>query len=102
MWASCYLTNNHCHIPWDGKVKFDPIVKYPKFTNQAYCFCVISMEGKLNVWNPWYLMPEDKSGKVECKFCSSVISYYKDRMLFHLGNQYDGNGQTRIIMFSMA
>jgi hypothetical protein len=43
------------------------------------------MEGKQNVWDPWYLMTLDKLGKVECKFCNMVISYYKDRMFFHLG-----------------
>jgi hypothetical protein len=102
MWAFYCLTNNHCHIPWDGGVKFDLIVKYPKSTNQAYCFCVLSMERKLKVWSPWYLMLENKLGKVECKFCGNFISYYKDRMLFHLGYWYDGNGQTRVIMCSMA
>ncbi len=54
------------------------------------------------MWNPWYLMLEDKPGKVECKFCSNIISYYKDRMLFHLGYRCDGNGQTRIVMCSRA
>jgi len=50
------------------------------------------MEGKQNVWDPWYLMTLDKPGKVECKFCNMVISYYKDRMFFHLGYQHDGSG----------
>jgi hypothetical protein len=77
-------------------VKFDLIVKYPKSTNQAYCVCVLSMEGKLNVWSPWYLMPEDKPSKVGCKFYGDVISYCKDRMLFHLGYRYDGNWQTGV------
>jgi hypothetical protein len=27
-----------------------------------------------------------------CKFLGNIISYYKDRMLFHLGYRYDGNG----------
>jgi hypothetical protein len=83
-------------------MKFDLIVKYPKSTNQAYCFYVLLMEGKLNMWSPWYLMPENKPGKVECKFCGNVISYCKDIMLFHLDYQHDGNGQTRVIMCSMV
>ncbi len=41
-----------------------------------------------------------KLRKVECKFCGNVISYYKDKMFFHLGYRYDGNGQTRIAMCS--
>jgi hypothetical protein len=58
------------------------------------------MEGKQTVWNPWYLMPKDKLGKVECKFCNNVISYHKDKILFHLGYQYDGNGRAGIVMCS--
>jgi hypothetical protein len=27
--------------------------------------------------------------KVECKFCGNLISYHKDRMLFHLGYRYE-------------
>lgn len=50
------------------------------------------MEGKQNVWDPWYLMTLDKLGKLECKFCNMVISYYKDVIFFHLGYQPDGNG----------
>jgi hypothetical protein len=50
------------------------------------------MEGRWNVWSPWYLMLEDKLGKVECKFYDNVISYHKDKIFFHLGYQYDGNG----------
>jgi hypothetical protein len=48
------------------------------------------------------LMLEDKSRKVECKFCNNVISYRKDRMLFHLGYRYDGNGQVGVAMCSKA
>jgi hypothetical protein len=59
---------------------------------------VLLMEGRWNGWNPWYLMPKDKPRKVECKFCSDVISYHKDIMFFHLGYQYDGNGRARIVM----
>jgi hypothetical protein len=47
-------------------------------------------------------MPEDKLKKVECKFCGNVISYYKDKMFFHLGYRYDGNGQAGVIMCSKA
>jgi hypothetical protein len=42
------------------------------------------MEGRWNVWSPWYLMLKDNLRKVECKFCDNVISYCKDRMFFHL------------------
>jgi hypothetical protein len=73
---------------------------YWKFVMQAYCFCIFLMEGRHNVWSPWYLMPEDKPSKVECKFCNNVISYYKDRMLFQLGYWYDGNGWVRVTMCS--
>jgi len=45
-------------------------------------------------------MPKDKLRKVECKFCGIVISCCKDRMLFHMGYGYDGNGQPRIAMCS--
>jgi len=31
------------------------------------------MEGTRNLWSPWYLMPEDKLGKMECKLCNNVI-----------------------------
>jgi hypothetical protein len=74
------------------KVESNPIIKYPNSTNQAYYFCVFSMEGRWNVWNPWYLMPKNKLSKVECKFCKNVISYYKDRPFFYLGYQYNGIG----------
>ncbi len=47
-------------------------------------------------------MLEDKPGKVECKFCGNVIPYRKDRMFFHLGYQYGGNGQIGIIVCSKA
>jgi len=83
------------------KVESNPIIKYPNSINQAYCFCVFSMEGRWNVSDPWYLMPQNKLSKVECTFCNNVISYYKDKPLFHLGYQYDGNG-IGIIMCSRA
>jgi len=38
------------------------------------------MEGRQNMWDPWYLMTLDKPSKVERKFCNMVISYYKDRI----------------------
>ncbi len=60
------------------------------------------MEGKHNVWNPWYLMPKDKLGLVKCKFYDNVISYHKDTMFFYLGYQYDGNGQTWVTVCSRA
>jgi hypothetical protein len=60
------------------------------------------MEGRWNVWNPWYLMPKDKLGKVDCKFCGNVISYHKDKMIFHLGYRYDNNGWAEIAMCSKA
>jgi hypothetical protein len=54
------------------------------------------MEGKQNMWSPWYLMLEDKLGNVECKFYDNIILYYKDKMLFHLDYQYDGNGRVGV------
>jgi hypothetical protein len=54
------------------------------------------MERRWNMSSPWYLMLEDKSSKVECKFCDNVLSYHKDKMFFHLGNQYDGNGELEL------
>jgi hypothetical protein len=56
------------------------------------------MEGRQNVWDPWYLMTLDNPSKVEHKFCYMIISYYKDRMLFHLDYQDDGNGHTSVDM----
>jgi hypothetical protein len=56
------------------------------------------MEGKHDMWSPWYLMPKDKSKKVECKFYNNVISYHKDRMLLHLGYQYDVNKQIQVVV----
>ncbi len=58
------------------------------------------MDGRENVSSPWYLMPKEKPKKAECKFCDNVISYSNDKMLFHLGYQYDGNGQARVILCS--
>jgi hypothetical protein len=55
-------------------------------------YSIFLMEGRWNVWSPWYLMLEDKLGKVECKFYDNVISYHKDKIFFHLGYQCDGNG----------
>jgi hypothetical protein len=60
------------------------------------------MEGRWNGWNPWYLMPKDKTRKVECKFCGDVILYHKDIYFFHLGYEYDGNGRTRVAMYLKA
>ncbi len=60
------------------------------------------MEGKWNLWNPWYLMPNDKPGKVKCKFCGNVISYRMYKMIFHLSYQYDDNGWAKIAMCSKA
>jgi hypothetical protein len=59
-------------------------------------YSALLMEGKQNMWSPWYLMREDKLGNVECKFYDNIILYYKDRMLFHLGYQYDGNGRVGV------
>jgi hypothetical protein len=63
---------------------------------------VLLMDRRQNMWSPWYLMPKDKLVKVECKFCDNVISYCKDRMLFHLGYQNDGNGWIGVAMCSKA
>ncbi len=65
-------------------------------------YIVLLMEGRQNVRSPWYLMPNDNLGKVECKFCNNVILYHKDRMLFHLGYWYDGNEWTRVVVCSKA
>jgi hypothetical protein len=64
------------------KVESTFIIKYLNSIIQAYCFCVFFMEGTQNLWSPWYLMLEEKFGKVECKFCNNVIWYHKDRMFF--------------------
>jgi hypothetical protein len=56
------------------------------------------MEGRQNVWNPWYLMILDKLDKMKCKFCYIVIPYHKDKMLFHLGYHHDGSGQVYVTM----
>jgi hypothetical protein len=99
---SSYCIYNWCWISIIAlKVEFDLIVEYINYINQAYTilvYNVLSMEGRRNVWSPWYLMLEDKLGKVEWKFCNNVIFYHKDRMLFNLGYWYDGNGQTKIAM----
>jgi hypothetical protein len=50
------------------------------------------------MWSPQYLMLEDNLQKGECKFYDNVISYHKDIMFFHLGYQYDDNGQARVIV----
>ncbi len=65
-------------------------------------YSVLLMEGKWNVLSPWYLMLNNKLRKVECKFCNNVISYHKYRIMFHLGYQYDDNGQIGIVMCSRA
>jgi hypothetical protein len=68
-------------------VKSNLIVEYLNILIKpiVLVYSVLLMEGKQNVWNPWYLIPKDKLGKVECKFYNNVISYRKDRMLFYLG-----------------
>ncbi len=45
-------------------------------------YIFLSMEGRWNMWNPWYLLPKDKLGKVECKFCC---------MLFHTARKYSSS-----------
>ncbi len=49
------------------------------------CKPIFLMEGRQNVWSPWYLMPQDKPCKVEYKFCNNVISHCKDKMFFPFG-----------------
>jgi hypothetical protein len=84
-------------------VESDFIVKYLNYIIQAYCSCIFSMEARWNVWSPWYLMPKDKSKKVECKFWNNdVISYCNNRMLFHFSYRYDGNGWVGVVMYSRA
>lgn len=56
------------------------------------------MEVRWNVWEPWYLITLDIPNKVECKFYNNVISYHKDRMIFHLGYQHVGNERIYIVM----
>jgi hypothetical protein len=56
------------------------------------------MEGKWNVWEQWYLTTLDKQGKVECKFCNNVISYCKNKIIFHLGYQHNGSGKVGLVM----
>jgi hypothetical protein len=58
------------------------------------------MEGRRNVWNPWYLMILDKLDKMKCKFCYIVIPCHKDKMLFHFGYQHDGNWWVGVTMCS--
>jgi len=57
------------------------------------------MERRWNMLNPWYLMLKEKSSKVECKFCGNVISYHKDRMLFHLGDDMMAMGSWNYNVF---
>jgi hypothetical protein len=96
--GSSYYFCNWCWISIIAlKVEFGFIIKYFNYVNQAYYFCVL-MEGKKNVWNPWYLTLEDKRTKVEYKFYGNVISYHKDKMFFHLGYWYDGNGWIWVTM----
>jgi hypothetical protein len=83
-------------------VESDFIVEYINYINQAYCSyvqCFINGGEAGRVDMVFDAKGQVKEG-VECKFCGNVILYCKDRMLFHLGYQYDGNGQTRIIMCS--
>ncbi len=54
-------------------MEFDLIVKYPNSINQISCFCEHILT-----------------------FCNNVILLHKDRMLFHLSCQYDGNEQTKV------
>ncbi len=65
-----------------------------------HVYNVLLMEEKRNMWSPWYLIPKDKPGRVQCKFCCNVISYRKDKMLFYLGYWYDGNGQIGVTLCS--
>jgi hypothetical protein len=67
-------------------VESDLIVEYFNCINQGIVlvYSVLSMEGKRNVWSPWYLMLKDKLRKVECKFYGNVISYRKDRIFLQI------------------
>jgi hypothetical protein len=47
------------------------------------------MGGGRTLWEPWYIIKPD--GKMECKLCSTAISYRKDRLLWHLGWRRDEN-----------
>jgi hypothetical protein len=60
------------------KVESNPIIKYPNSTNQAYYFYVFSMEGRWNVWNPWYLMPKNKQVKWNASFAK--MSFHTTRI----------------------
>ncbi len=95
-----------CNLCWililALKVGSNLILAYFSSTNQTYCSCVFSMEGRRNKLDLWYLMPQDKSSKVECRFCSKVISYCKDWMVFHLGYWHDGNGPSVVGVCSRA
>jgi len=84
------LLNFNCSLEESLILLLNALIILIKFIVLVYN--VLSMEGRWNVWNPWYLLPEDKLGKVECKFYYNVISYCKDRMFFHFGYRYDGNG----------
>ncbi len=39
---------------------------------------------------------------MESTFYGNVVSYCKDRLFFHLGYRYDGNGQAKVAMCSKA
>jgi hypothetical protein len=43
-------------------------------------------------------MTLDKPNKVECNFYKNVISYHKDKFVFHLGYQHDGNERIFVVM----
>ncbi len=46
------------------------------------------MDGKHNMWEPWYLdvmMTTIRPNKVQHKFCDLQLIYHKDRMFSHLG-----------------
>ncbi len=82
-------------------MEFDFIVEYINYINQAYCSyvqCFINGGEARCVESMVFDARGQVKEGVECKFCGNVILYCKNRMLFHLGYQYDGNGQTRITM----
>jgi hypothetical protein len=61
-------------------------------------FSTIEMDGKLNMWEPWYLdvmMVTIGPSNVQCKFCGLQFIYPKDMMLSHLGYCFQGKWQRR-------
>jgi hypothetical protein len=69
------------------KVKSNLIVEYLIILIKPIVFVhnVLLMEGKQNMWNPWYLIPKDNQGRWNASFAIMLFHIPRIECFFHLG-----------------